>query len=51
MKPTERHSSITNFKARSKLRRHGSDQPFSSGTAVHRGDRTSTQRVTAVCRS
>jgi bifunctional DNA-binding transcriptional regulator/antitoxin component of YhaV-PrlF toxin-antitoxin module len=32
-------------------RRHGSDQPLLSGTAGHRGDRTSAQRVAAVCRS
>ena len=31
--------------------RHGSDQPLLSGTAGHRGDRTSAQRVAAVCRS
>ena len=32
-------------------RRHGSDQPLLSGTAGYRGDRTSAQRVAAVCRS
>jgi hypothetical protein len=32
-------------------RRHGSDQPLLSGTAGHHGDRTSAQRVAAVCRS
>jgi uncharacterized protein YhdP len=32
-------------------RRHESDQPLLSGTAGHRGDRTSAQRVAAVCRS
>jgi hypothetical protein len=32
-------------------RRHRSDQPLLSGTAGHRGDRTSAQRVAAVCRS